>query len=97
MIDVKQEMFKSQSKKKQEYSFKPSAISIHPSTSEIYITDGPKGRLLILNDSGIKQLYQFDQKDFPQPEGITFNPQGEMFISNEGKKSPGTILKVEIN
>ncbi len=52
--------------------------------------------LLIMDYSGtIKKLYQLG-KDFAQPKGITFSPQGEIFISNEGTKQPGNILKVEI-
>lgn len=52
--------------------------------------------LLIMDYSGtIKKLYQLG-KDFAQPKGITFSPQGEIFISNEGTKQSGNILKVEI-
>ena len=52
--------------------------------------------LLIMDYSGtIKKFYQLG-KDFAQPKGITFSPQGEIFISNEGTKQSGNILKVEI-
>ena len=74
----------------------PSAIGIHPLTNEIFITDGPKANLLIMDEAGmIKKLVQLG-KDFSQPEGITFGPQGEIFISNEGSKLPGNILQVEL-
>jgi len=52
--------------------------------------------VLIMDYSGtIKKFYQLG-KDFAQPKGITFSPQGEIFISNEGTKQSGNILKVEI-
>ena len=79
---------------KKNKSIMPSAMAIHPLTNEIYITDGPKSKLLILDKSGsIKKLLQLGS-EFSQPEGITFSPQGDVYISNEGTKQPGNILKV---
>lgn len=75
---------------------KPSAIGIHPSTGEIYVTDGPKSRLLIMDSKGeIKNLVELG-KAFEQPEGLAFGPQGELYISNEGNKQPGNILAVTL-
>lgn len=75
----------------------PSAIAIHPVTADMYITDGRKAKLLVMDASGtIKKLYQLNSKEFAQPEGITFNPAGKMFISNEGPKQPANILSVEV-
>ena len=34
--------------------------------------------------------------EFQQAEGITFTPQGDLYISNEGKKVASNILKVEV-
>jgi len=74
----------------------PSAIAIHPKTKDMYITDGRNSILLILSSSGVvKNTFQLSPKDFNQPEGITFQSDGEMYISNEGTKEPGNILKVE--
>ena len=47
------------------------------------------------NSGNIKKLIELG-KEFSQPEGITFSPQGEIFISNEGGQEPGNILKVEV-
>jgi len=77
--------------------FSPSAIGIHPVNRDIYVNDGPKSRLLILDRTGEpKKLVQLGS-DFAQPEGITFSPQGDVFISNEGKKGSGNILQVKID
>jgi hypothetical protein len=54
--------------------------------------------LLILDQSGaVKKLYQLEKSSFNQPEGITFSPTGDMYISNEGSKQPGNILHVTLN
>lgn len=84
-------------KKKKKGPFMPSAITIHPGTGDYYITDGRNSKLLVMNENGeISTLYQLDKNEFAQPEGIAFTPEGELFISNEGPKEPGNILKVEI-
>ncbi len=75
----------------------PSSIGVHPLTNEIYITDGQNSRLLLVDAAGnLKKLYQLESHEFAQPEGITFKPNGELYIANEGPKEPGNILKVEI-
>ena len=64
----------------------PSAIGIHPVSGDILITDGTSSKLLVMNQDGrINRLVELG-KDFAQPEGITFSPEGEVFISNEGTK-----------
>ena len=74
----------------------PSGIAIHPFSNNIFITDGPSSRLLIMDKAGsINELRELGS-EFEQPEGITFSPQGEIFISNEGGKGSGNILKVEM-
>ena len=94
-IDLKNDLLNKQDGKKNK-PIAPSAIGIHPETDEVYITDGPKSRLLIMDRSGtIKELLELG-KDFAQPEGITFSPQGDVFISNEGTKQPGNILQVKV-
>ena len=96
IIDLSNEMLSNPGGKKKSKSVMPSAIAINPRTNELFITDGPGSRLVILsNTGGLKQVHNLG-KDFAQPEGITFSPAGELFISNEGTKNPGNILKVTI-
>jgi uncharacterized protein YjiK len=92
-LDLQNELFHASGKKKSEV--KPSAIAIHPTTGEVYITDGPSARLLVMDAAGNpKKVYSLGN-DFPQAEGITFSPSGELFISNEGKQR-GNIIQTEI-
>lgn len=97
IIDMSQ-MIPGVGQKKKVQEIMTSAISIHPVSNDIYVTDGNKAQLLILDEEGkIKNLFELNSRDFPQPEGISFNPAGEMFISNEGIKDAGSILQVSIN
>jgi len=74
----------------------PSGIAIHPQTKEMYITDARNSLLLILDASGtFKSINDLDGKEFHQAEGISFDDNGGLFISNEASKGGGNILKVE--
>ena len=98
-IDLLNNLFENNSSgKKKKGTLSPSGITIHPINGDMYITDGRNAKLLVTDAAGsIKKLYQLDTKDFSQPEGIAFNPAGELFIANEGTKQPGNILKVRID
>ena len=84
--------------KKKKGSINPSGISIHPLNGDMYIVDGRNSKLLITDAAGtIKKLYQLNSKEFAQPEGISFNSTGDLFIANEGTNQPGNILQVKID
>ena len=64
--------------------FSPSELTIHPKTGEIFILDSKIPRLLILKPNGsFKKIYKLNPKYFQQPEGISFDSQGRMYVSNE--------------
>ena len=98
-IDLLHEAFETNgSGKKKKGSIHPSGIAIHPLNGDMYITDGRNSKLLITDAAGnIKKLYQLNTSEFAQPEGITFNSAGDLFIANEGTKQPGNILQVKID
>ncbi len=94
-IDLKHEMLRNTQGKKGKVIM-PSEIGIHPLNKNIFILDGPHARMLVMDANGsIKNMYQLG-KGFAQAEGITFSPQGTIFISNEGKKKPGNIIEIEM-
>jgi uncharacterized protein YjiK len=85
-------------KKKKKNEVKPSEIAIHPKTGEIYVLNGPESELLIVEPSGkIKSTRKLDKNVFPQPEGMCFSGDGNLYISSEaGKKHPAVIAKIEL-
>lgn len=94
-IDLNHPVFKGEKKAKNAIS--PSDIEIHPLTGEIYVLEGSNPKLLIMSDQGnIRTLYKLKGPDFPQPEGLSFGPDGKMYISNEGNETEGNILQVEL-
>ena len=95
-IDLAHEML-GDKKGKKKSTVRPSALNIHPLTNEIYIVDGPGSKLMIMDEAGNIKKYFTLGKDFAQPEGISFSPAGEIFISNEGTKEPGNILQIQLN
>lgn len=84
--------------KKLHKTFSPSEIAIHPTTNEIYVLEGKKPKLLILNADGtMKMVYKLDEINFPQPEGMTFSDDGDLYISNEAVSgTPATIHLVDL-
>lgn len=96
-IQLSDPVFSSVGGKKKEDAIQPSDLAVHPSTGELYVLEGAKPKMLVMDASGKPaHLYKLKSKDFPQPEGIDFNDKGELFISNEGGKGQGTILKVAL-
>jgi len=78
-------------------AFYPSDIAINPLDGNIYVLEGKNPRLLILDPQGKAiGLHVLHKESFPQPEGITFAPDGTLYIANEGKKGMANILEVEL-
>jgi len=72
----------------------PSAAAIHPVTKKLFILSSASNQLVIADLSGnVESVFELGEKLFPQPEGLTFRNNGDMYISNEGVTSRGTIHK----
>jgi uncharacterized protein YjiK len=74
--------------------FKPSGLAVHPETSHIFVI-ASVGKLLVILDAqgNIIDMIPLDPTVFLQPEGITFSPSGDLYISSEGRGGKGYILK----
>ncbi|MFI5133231.1 MAG: SdiA-regulated domain-containing protein [Chitinophagales bacterium] len=74
--------------------FKPSAAAINPVTGKLFVV-ASVGKLLVIADKkgNVEQVFRLDPKLFNQPEGLTFAPNGDLYISNEGGEGIATILK----
>ena len=72
--------------------FEPSAAAIHPINKRLYILSSAGNVLVIADTRGkIIEAYELNPNQFPQAEGIAFAPNGDMFISNEGKYGAPTL------
>ena len=78
--------------KSDDAKFDPSAAAIHPVNKRLYILSSA-GNLLVVTDTRGKviEAYPLNPDDFPQAEGIAFAPNGDMYISNEGKYGTPTL------
>ena len=80
-------------KPEEEFIFGPSGIAVHPINGEIYIVSAVGNVLIVLNRKNeIRHLQKLRKKIHQQPEGITFDQKGNLYISNEGKEGKGKIL-----
>jgi hypothetical protein len=77
-------------------AFHPSALAKNLQTNEWYILSSVNKILVVADkDWKIKAVHHINPRLFIQPEGIAFDNQNNLYISNEGDKiTPGTILKV---
>lgn len=80
--------------KKKHKPFKPSGVAVHPQSGFIFVI-GTVGKMLaVLNPDGdLVNLVPLDPELFRQPEGICFSPNGDLYISSEGRGKKGYILK----
>lgn len=97
-IDMNADALKPYKGKKTHKNFNPSEIAVHPKTNDIYVLEGKNPKLMILDSLGnLKTVYKLDEINFPQPEGMTFSEDGDLYISNESSNGPATIHLVELS
>ncbi|QEC52429.1 SdiA-regulated protein [Anseongella ginsenosidimutans] len=72
----------------------PSAAAVHPLTGAIYILASIEKLLLVADrEGGVKEVHRLGKELFAQPEGITFDEAGNLYISNEaGDAGAATLL-----
>jgi uncharacterized protein YjiK len=75
-------------------TFQPSAVAVHPLSNNLYVLASVGKLLIVLSPEGeILALVKLQRKQFQQPEGICFSPDGTLFISNEGRGKAASIYK----
>ncbi len=95
-IDIKEvsEILEKRGQKRKTTNLGPSGIAIHPISKQIYVLSHTDNVLIVLEPKGsIQEVLRLDRRMFRQPEGITFAPDGTMYISNEGDGGRGSILE----
>ncbi|MDB5252376.1 MAG: hypothetical protein JWP27_1545 [Flaviaesturariibacter sp.] len=75
--------------------FNPSALAIHPFEKRLYIL-ASSGNLLVITDlrGKVQEAYRLNPTLYPQPEGIAFATNGDMYVSNEAKLGKPTLLRI---
>lgn len=68
--------------------FSPSGVAVHPVSGDVYIISTALKRLVVLDytTGAIRFTTRLDKKLLPQPEGIAFDAEGNLYLSSEGKK-----------
>ncbi|MCE7039367.1 SdiA-regulated domain-containing protein [Dyadobacter sp. CY312] len=80
---------------KVERGFRPSALALNPINGKWYMVSAVN-KMLVIADGNWKvtDVVALSSNMFTQPEGIAFDKEGNMYISNEGDDlSEGNILK----
>ncbi len=82
---------------KKKGTFHPSALAINPLTKEWYVVSSVNKALVILDAKWqVKNVYHLNSNTFNQPEGIAFDKNGNLYISNEGSETQvGNILRFD--
>lgn len=65
----------------------PSAIAIHPQTSEKYVLSAASRLIAIYKNEQLINVFPLPAELYYKPEGITFAPNGDLFLSSEGIKN----------
>jgi len=76
-------------------NFHPSALARSPLSNDWYILSSVN-KILVVADAKwkVRRVYKLDPSLFSQPEGMTFDGQNNLYISNEAHTPvPGNILK----
>ena len=74
-------------------NLEPSAAAFHPLTGELFLLSSAGKWLMVTStDFTPKTIHALDPKLFEQPEGISFDSDGTLYISNEGQKKASNLL-----
>lgn len=66
--------------------FAPSGIALHPQTGDCYLISA-KSALLAIYDAGgvLRQVHALPREVLPKAEGISFTPDGKLYLCSEAK------------
>ncbi len=75
-------------------AFKPSALAVHPVSGEVYVLSSVRTAIAVLTpDGALRAVLPFPSGLVPQPEGMAFAADGTLYVSSEGPRGPGLLLR----
>lgn len=96
--EMREKFSKIMSENNGQLGFSPSGIAIHPLSENIYVISSKGKTLAVLSQNNqILHLEKLDKKIHCQPEGILFDTNGTLYISNEGKAETAKLYRFDLN
>lgn len=78
------------------FDFAPSEINLDPVNGNVYLLSSVGKSFVTLDATGnIICAIRLDRKIYRQPEGMTFRPNGDMLISDEGKDGRAALVVIK--
>ncbi|WP_051935926.1 SdiA-regulated domain-containing protein [Salegentibacter sp. Hel_I_6] len=97
-LNGEDEIFKNLRGGRSSQIIRPSSIRFHPTTGELYVLEGNQPKLIILDKNGkVSKIHLLDPETFPQPEGLAFDDENRLYISNESRRQPANLLRVKLH
>jgi hypothetical protein len=76
----------------------PNSIAVHPKSDEIYILSAVDKTIFVFNKTGkILQCIHLDTHKYSSPQQVSFLPNGDLLISNEGPMMIPTLHRITWN
>ena len=77
-------------------ALRPSALAFHPVTGHLVLLSAGREALISVRPNGtVADVWDIKPAGLEQPEGLAFLPNGDVFISSEGKSGAGRIVRFE--
>ncbi len=74
--------------------FRISSLEIHPITKQLYMLSDVDNMIMVYSPQGkLEYAEVLDEDDFRKAEGMSFFPNGDLLISNEGDGKEPTLLR----
>lgn len=80
-----------------DFDFRPSDLAVHPITGDYFMISGKDRTLIVVSPAGeLLGTATFPASMLAQPEGLAFQPNGDLLIASEGvggKKRRAAVIK----
>ena len=81
-------------KEKIQFAFRPSDLAVHPVTGDYFIVSGPDRTLIAVSPEGVLLgTATFPESLLQQPEGLAFQPSGDLLIASEGDGRAAVLVQ----